>query len=76
MIANPGGIIAAFVEMTTPTTPEIIQSRGKVQKAKQMTAERVSANTRQLMESVEWFRVQPNHVAYFMAFENIFRGCR
>jgi glutamate dehydrogenase (NAD(P)+) len=74
VIANPGGIIAAFVEITTPTTAEIIQSRAKVQRAKDLTINKVSANTRHLLEMVTRLGVQSNHVGNFMAFQNIFLG--
>lgn len=74
VIANAGGIIAAFVEMTIETTPEVIASRLKVQRAKDTTIDRVATNTRELVEMVARLKVQPDKVGDFMAYRNIFYG--
>jgi glutamate dehydrogenase (NAD(P)+) len=74
IIANAGGIIAAFVEMTTPTTPEIIANRGKVAKAKALAVEKIAANTRRLLDVVVRLKVQPDQVADWMALRNILYG--
>jgi glutamate dehydrogenase (NAD(P)+) len=74
IIANPGGIIAAFVEITTPTTPEIIRSRGKINIAKDLTIKKVTENTRLLLDTVTRLGVRPDQVAFLMACRNIKHG--
>ena len=74
IIANPGGIIAAFVEIATPTTPEIVKSLGKVKKAKDLTIAKVTENTRQLMDMVTRLGVRPDQVGRLMAWRNIKHG--
>ena len=74
IIANAGGIIAAFVEMTTPTTPEVIRSRAKVQKAKDLTIAKISGNTRRLIDMVTRLDVPPDQVADVMALRNLCYG--
>jgi glutamate dehydrogenase (NAD(P)+) len=74
VIANAGGIIAAFVEMTTPSTPEIVRSRAKVQKAKDLTLAKVSENTRQLIDMVARLKVRPDQAGDLMALRNIRDG--
>ena len=72
VIANAGGIIAAFVEMTADQ--EAVRGSSLVERAKDLTIEKIAANTRQLMEMVTRLGVQPNHAGYFLAFRNIFGG--
>jgi glutamate dehydrogenase (NAD(P)+) len=74
IIANAGGVIAAFVEMTTPTTPEIIAERGKVAKAKELTIAKIANNTRRLMDTVARLNVQPDQVADWMALRDMKYG--
>ncbi|HZP85982.1 MAG TPA: Glu/Leu/Phe/Val dehydrogenase dimerization domain-containing protein [Burkholderiales bacterium] len=74
IIANAGGIVAAFVEMTTPTTPEIIASRRKVQQAKEMAIAKIEANTRRMAEMVMRLDVRADEVADYMALRAIRSG--
>ncbi len=76
IIANAGGIVAAFVEMTTPTTPEIVRTRGKVQKAKAMAAEKIGDNTERVMQAVSRLAVRPDQAADLLALHNIKYGLR
>jgi glutamate dehydrogenase (NAD(P)+) len=74
IIANAGGIIAAFVEITTSTTSEIIASHGKVKMAKELTVAKVTENTRQLMDLVTRFGARADQVAFVLACRNIKYG--
>ncbi len=49
-IANPGGIIAAFIEMTSNATPEEnVRTRINVLKAKELTRTKINENVEQLL---------------------------
>ena len=74
IVANAGGIIAAFVEMTTPSTPEVIRNRAKVQKAKDLTIAKIDDNTRRLIDMVTRLNVPPDQVADLMALRNLRYG--
>ena len=74
IIANAGGIIAAFVEMTTPTTPEVVRNRAKMQKAKDLTIAKVSKNTRHLIDMVTRLKVRPDQVGDLIALRNLRYG--
>jgi glutamate dehydrogenase (NAD(P)+) len=66
-IANAGGIIAAFVELTS-------KSENKVKEAKDYTITRISDNVRRMMELATRFGVEPLHAGQYMALSNIFFG--
>tara|TARA_R110002124_G_scaffold149220_1_gene315043 strand:- start:187598 stop:188848 length:1251 start_codon:yes stop_codon:yes gene_type:complete len=71
-IANVGGIIAAYVEMTSDVTPEEnVKTRAKVQEAKDMTIRKISANVEELFAMVTAFAAEPSHVGQYMAYRNI-----
>ncbi len=75
IIANAGGIIAAYVELTSDiTAEENAKTDAKVQQAKDETIRRISRNTTELLSLVERFDVQPDMVGDFMAYRNIFYG--
>jgi glutamate dehydrogenase (NAD(P)+) len=63
-IANPGGIIAAFVELTS-------QSNDKVAEAKAMTRQKIPENVRMMMELVAQFQVTPQQAGLYMALSKI-----
>lgn len=65
-IANPGGIIAAFVELTS-------KSDSKVDDAKALTRERIAANVRQMMDVAAQYSVEHTHAGLYMALGRIFR---
>ena len=66
-IANPGGIIAAFVELTS-------MSDNKVDEAKDYTIAKITENVKKLMDLVARFGVEPVHAGQFLALSNIFYG--
>lgn len=66
IIANPGGIIAAFVEMT-------MDNDNKAQAAKDMTIERVTANTRDMLALCDRFDIPADMAGDFMAWSRIFK---
>ena len=66
-IANPGGIIAAFVELTS-------QSDRKVEEAKDYTIIKITENVKKLMDLVSRFGVEPVHAGQYLALSNIFYG--
>lgn len=65
-IANPGGIIAAFVELTS-------QGADKAEEAKALTRERIAANVKAMLEMAALYDVEPAHAAHSIALERIFR---
>jgi glutamate dehydrogenase/leucine dehydrogenase len=67
VIANAGGIIAAFVEMTTPSTAQIVAARSKVEQAKQMAATRIADNTERLIRMVRRLDIRPDEAGDYMA---------
>ncbi len=69
IIANPGGVIAAFVELTS-------NSENKVQEAKDMTIQKIAENVRLLMALVRQHKVSPADVAEYMALSNIIHGLK
>lgn len=66
-LANPGGIIAAFVELTS-------DSDDKVQEAKDYTIEKITNNVKRMCELVDQFGVEPIHAGQYLALSNIFHG--
>jgi len=73
IIANPGGSIAAFVELTSNiSNEENIRTRGKTELAKTMTREKIAENVRQLLAISENAQVDPVDAAHFLAYERIF----
>lgn len=72
-IANPGGIIAAFVEMTAPVSPEEnARTRAKVTEAKRLTREKIRANVIAMSELVERYEIEPVKAGRALALKNIF----
>lgn len=65
-IANPGGIIAAFVELTS-------SSDDKAEEAKALTRARIAENVRVMLEYAAQYNVEPTHAATYMALTRIFR---
>jgi len=72
-IANAGGIIAAYVELTSTVTPENnIKTRANPEKAKALTIERITDNTNKVMDLAKDLGIQPSHAGRFIALTNIF----
>lgn len=74
-IANVGGIIAAYVEMTSDVTPEEnAKTRSKVTEAKKMTEQKIAANVLELLTTADALSVEPVHIGQYMAYRNILGG--
>jgi glutamate dehydrogenase/leucine dehydrogenase len=63
-IANPGGVIAAFVELTSAGT-------NKAEEAKILAREKITANVRKLFEIAERYEAEPQHAGMYMALAKI-----
>lgn len=76
-IANPGGIIAAYVELTSKITPEEnAKTRAKVNEAKKITIERITKNIGILMNLAADNNVDTVTAGRYMAYKNIFEGVK
>lgn len=74
-IANPGGIIAAYVEMSSDVTPaENAETLCNVIRAKELTEERISNNVAQMMELARSLDIEPTHAGKLFALRNIFQN--
>ncbi len=63
-IANAGGVIAAFVELTS-------KSDKKADEAKTMTREKIAANVREMYALADRYQAEPQHAGTFMALSKI-----
>ncbi len=73
-IVNAGGIIAAFVEMSSTVPPaENAKSRKNAEDAKALTRERMRANVRATLELARSAEVEPARAARCIALSNIFK---
>jgi glutamate dehydrogenase (NAD(P)+) len=63
-IANCGGVVAAFVELTS-------NSANKVEEAKSLTRQKIADNVRAMFSLAERYRAQPQHAALHMALGKI-----
>jgi glutamate dehydrogenase (NAD(P)+) len=76
-IANPGGIIAAYVELTSKVSPEEnAKTRAKVNEAKEITISRITANIEKLMKLVTDHSIDTVKAGRYMAYKNIFEGVK
>lgn len=66
IIANPGGVIAAYVEMTS-------EGNDKPQEAMAFTKEKIAENVATLLGYVDALNVRPDLVADYMTYKNIFK---
>lgn len=74
ILANPGGIIAAYVELTSSVSiEENIKTRAKVKEAMQVTRERVTQNVIEMLKMSDDLCVRPDFVAQYMTYKNIFK---
>jgi glutamate dehydrogenase (NAD(P)+) len=72
IIANPGGIIAAFVEMTSTVSPEEnVAKRVNPERAKSLTREKISQNVTELVDLSRDNQMQPAEVGRLMALRRI-----
>lgn len=75
IIANAGGIIAAYVELTHEADPEEnARTRVKTQAAKDMTERKIADNVRELLRYVDILGIRPDKAGDYMAYRNIFYG--
>jgi len=73
-IANPGGIIAAYIELTsTISAEENFKTRANVENAKTETINRISENVRTMMTLVRSLDIEPARAGRFMALQNLIR---
>jgi glutamate dehydrogenase/leucine dehydrogenase len=63
-IANSGGVIAAFVELTS-------KAADKAEQAKALTREKIAANVRELFAIAERNQAEPQHAGLYMALAKI-----
>ncbi len=70
-IANPGGVIAAYVEMLSEIEPIPGGAAAKVERAKSFTRERITANVRRTIELSASMRVSPALAGRYVALKNI-----
>ena len=72
-IVNAGGIIAAFVEMSSPVTAEEnAKTRAKVKEAKELTRTLMRAGTREILEIARSAGVEPTIAGRYRALRSIF----
>ena len=71
IIANVGGIVAAFIELASTK-----EGPAKVKAAKDFTIYKVGENAAELIGIVDQFKVRPDKVGDFMAYRNIFYGLK
>lgn len=73
-IVNAGGIIAAFVEMSSMISPEEnVRTRKNAEDAKKLTRQRMSANVKRALEIAKVSGVEPQVAARYLALCNIFK---
>lgn len=73
IIANPGGAIAAYIELTSEiSNEENASTRAKVAEAKQYTEEKVAANVRAVLELADSAGVDPARAALLLAYRRVF----
>jgi glutamate dehydrogenase (NAD(P)+) len=70
-IANPGGVIAAYVEMLSEVEPIAGGPTAKVQRAKTFTRERIAANVREMMDLSTELQISPVLAGRYLALMNI-----
>jgi glutamate dehydrogenase (NAD(P)+) len=63
-IANPGGVIAAYVELTS-------QSASKAEEAKDFARRKITENVKEMMELVDQYDVAPQQAGMYMALSKI-----
>lgn len=74
-IANPGGIVAAFVEMSSnTTTEENIKTKSKVIEAKNYAFMKIQENTSKLLDLMQNYGVGSIEAGRYLALAGIFKG--
>jgi glutamate dehydrogenase (NAD(P)+) len=71
-VANAGGIIAAYVEMTSKVSiEENVKTKANVIASKNMTEEKINANVSRMLKEADRLGVEPTLVARYFALERI-----
>ncbi len=71
-IANPGGVIAAFVELSSDITPEEnAKTRAKVKIAKDTTIKRITENVTNMLDLAKSLNVRPCDAGRYIALQRI-----
>ena len=72
-IANPGGAIAAYVELISDVSnEENVRTRAKVTEAMEFTRTKVSANVRQMLELADSVGVDPVRAGLYLSYQRVF----
>lgn len=72
-IANPGGIIAAFVELSADVPPaENVRTKAKVTQAKSLTIEKITQNVKDMIDLARTYDIEPVHAGMYIALRRIF----
>lgn len=72
-IANAGGIIAAYVELTSPiTAAENAKTRKKVEEAKETTIRKITENVTDILRQAMSLGVTPREAGLYLAYQRIF----
>ncbi len=71
-IANSGGIIAAYVELTSDASVEDnIKNKTKVKEAKKMTIDKISKNVQEMLLMAKNLQIEPPHAGMYLALKKI-----
>ena len=74
-IANPGGIVAAYVEMSSSiSAEENARTKAKVLEAKRYTKVKIEENTTKLLDLIEEHKVSPFQAGRYLALSAIFKN--
>jgi len=76
-LANPGGVIAAFVELTSEITPEENRKTHRnVRIAKALTERKITENITRMCSLSREYHIDSATAASYLAYKNIFEGCQ
>lgn len=71
-VANPGGIIAAYVEMTSDVTPEEnLRTRANPERAAALTRERIARNIAEIFALASSLAIDPVDAARYLTLEKV-----
>lgn len=74
-IANPGGVIAAFVELTMDISPEEnLRTRAKPEEAKRLTRKKIAENVEQTLQLAREQQMPIGSAAKLVALRNMYGG--
>ena len=74
-IANPGGVIAAFVELTMDISPEEnLRTRAKPEEAKRLTRKKIAENVERTLQLAREQQMPIGSAAKLVALRNMYGG--